>query len=135
MEGVPLVACDLLLEHDEKHADGDEEFLPVPDLCGYGGELWVVADPGVEQEDKRPDDESCDNGDFAEALARQAELEDDRDAEIENEEWVIGCVAELAVEGEEPGWNPDCELDQDEPPGFAQSPGSTEYEGADDAER
>jgi hypothetical protein len=32
VKGVPLVGGDLLLEHDEDHADNDEELQHVPDL-------------------------------------------------------------------------------------------------------
>ena len=45
VEGVPLVAGDLLLEHDEEHADGDEELLHVPDLGGDVGVIGVVGRP------------------------------------------------------------------------------------------
>ena len=37
VEGEPLVAGDLLLEHDEDHADGDEGLLHVPDVGGDVG--------------------------------------------------------------------------------------------------
>jgi hypothetical protein len=62
----------------------------------------MIGDPGVEEKDKGPNNESGDNGDLAEAFARQADLKDDGGGEIQNEEKEVGCVAERAGGGEEP---------------------------------
>ena len=37
VEGEPLVGGDLLLQHDQDHADGDEGLLHVPDVGGDVG--------------------------------------------------------------------------------------------------
>jgi hypothetical protein len=132
VEGVPLVGGDLLLEQDQEHADGDEELLQVPDLIGDGIVSRMIGDPGVEEKDEGPDDESGDNGDFAEALARQADLKDDGGGEIQNEEKEVGCIAKGPGGGEEPDGDPGAELDEKNPPGSAEPPGAGDGEGADD---
>ena len=133
VEGVPLVGRDLLFEQHQKHADGDEEFLQVPDLVGDGIVSRMIGDPGVEEEDEGPDDEAGNNGDLAEALARQADLEDDGGCKIQSEENEVGCVAKGPGGGEQPDRDPRAELDEENPPASAEPSSARDGEGADDA--
>lgn len=134
MEGIPLVGRNLLLEQNEEHTDGDEELLEVPDLIGDGIVSRMVGDPGVEEEDERPDDKASDDGDFAEAFAGQAKLEKNGRGEIKNEEDEVSRVAERAGGGEEPDRRTGSELNEENPPASAKAPGASDGEGADDAE-
>jgi len=134
VEGVPLVGGDLLFEQDQKHADGDEEFLQVPDLIGDGIVSRMVGHPGVGEEDERPDDEAGNNSDLAETLARQADLKDDRGCKIPCAQNEVGGVAEGPGGGEQPDWDPRAELEEDNPPASAESPSARDSEGADDAD-
>jgi hypothetical protein len=134
VEGVPLVDGDLLLKQNEKHTNGDEELLEVPYLIGDGIVSRMVGDPGVEEEDERPNDEADDDGNFTEAFAGQTELEEDSCGEILNEEDEIGCVAKRGGGGEEPDGDPGAELDEENPPASAEDPGASDSERADDAE-
>src|SRR5882757_5156952 len=134
VKGVPLVGRDLLFEQDQEHADGDEEFLQVPDFIGYGIVSRMIGRPGVEEEDEGPDDEPSDDGDFAEALARQADLKDDGGCKIQDEENEVGCVAKGTGGGKKPDRDPGAELDEENPPASAEAPGSHDGEGADNAE-
>ncbi len=113
VEGVPLVAGDALLEHDEEHADDDEELLHVPYLGGDFVELRMAGYPGVEEKNKGPDDESSDDGVLADALARKTELEDNGDGQIEKEEAVVGGVAVEAMRDGKPHGDPGKDLAQD----------------------
>ena len=70
VERIPLVRRDLLLQQDKQHPNGDKKLLQIPDLVGDGVVSRMIRHPGVEEEHQRPDDESSDNGDFAQALAR-----------------------------------------------------------------
>ena len=72
VEGEPLVAGDLLLEHDEDHADGDEGLLHVPDVGGDVGVGGVVDDPGMDEEAECPDEEAGEDGEASGALAGEA---------------------------------------------------------------
>ncbi len=57
VQGEPRVIGDLLLKHDEDHADGDEGFLHVPDMRGDLGIGCVFRhDPRVREEAKGPDE-------------------------------------------------------------------------------
>jgi hypothetical protein len=134
VEGVPLVGRDLLLEQDQKHTDGDEKLLKVPDFIGHSVISRVVSDPGVEQEDKGPDDEANDDSNFAEAFAGQVELEDDRGSEIKNEEDKVSCVAKGAGRSEEPDRDPGAELDKEKPPASPDLPCTGDGERANGAE-
>src|SRR5438874_7245371 len=86
VEGVPLVGRNLLFEQDQEHADGDEEFLQVPYLIGDDIVSRMIRGPGMAKEDERPDNKTGNDGDPAEALARQADLKHDGGPEIEDEE-------------------------------------------------
>jgi hypothetical protein len=134
VEGVPLVSGDLLLKQNEEHTDGDEELLEVPDLIGDGIVSRMVGDPGVEEEDQRPDDKADDDGNFTKAFAGQTELEEGGRGEIKNEEDKVGRVAKGAGGGEEPDGDPGAELDEENPPASTEDPGASDGKGADDAE-
>ena len=60
VKGMPLIRRDLLFEQDQQHAYGDKKLLKVPDLIGHHVVPRPVRDPGVEQEDKRPNNETND---------------------------------------------------------------------------
>src|SRR5258708_2065618 len=135
VEGVPLVRRDLVFEQNQKHADGDEKFLQIPDLIGKDIVSRMIRGPGVEEEDKGPDGETGNDGDLAEALARQADLKHDGGCKIQDEEEEVGCVAKVAVGGEAPERNPGAELDEENPPASAEFPGARDGEGAGDAKK
>jgi hypothetical protein len=132
VEGVPLVGGDLLLEQDQEHADGDEKFLQVPDLISDGIVSRMIRSPGVGEEDEGPDDEADDDGDFAEASARQADVKDDGGCKVQDKEKEVRGVAKRPGGGEEPDRDPGAELDEENPPAFAEAPGPRNREGADD---
>ena len=134
VKGIPLVGRDLLLEQDEQHADSDEKLLQVPDLIGEGIVSRMDADPGVEEEDERPDDEADDNSNLAEAFAGQADLKYEGRREIQDEENEVGRVAKGAGGGEVPDGDPRAQLDKENPPASVQAPGAGNGEGAGDAE-
>src|SRR5437899_2269019 len=75
--GEPAVAGDLLLEHNENHADGDEGLLHVPNVGGDVGVGAIGDDEGVKEEEEGPDDKSGEDGEAAGAAARQAAVEVD----------------------------------------------------------
>jgi len=133
VEGVPVVAGDAALEHDEEHADDDEELLHVPDLGGDVVVFRMVGDPGVEEKDKRPDDESGDDGVLADAFARETKLEDDGDGEVEKEESVVGGVAVERKGDGEPHGHPRKDLAENQTPAFAELPRADEDKGTDDS--
>src|SRR5260370_26536756 len=95
----------------------------------------MVADPGVEEKDERPHKKSADDSVLTQAFARETELEDDRDGEIEKEEAEVGSVAIEVVGDGEPHGDPGEDLTQDETPSPSQVPGSGEDERADDANK
>src|SRR5438552_3740317 len=84
------------------HGVGYKQFLQVPGRIGKDIVSPMIRGPGVEEEDEGPDDEAGDNGDLAEALARQADLKHDGGCKIQDEEKEIGCIANGPGGGEEP---------------------------------
>src|SRR5258707_5294321 len=133
VEGIPLVGGYLLLQQDQEHADGDKEFLQVPDLVGNDIVSGMIRGPGVGEEDERPDHESDNDSDLAETLARQADLKDDSGCEVQDKKKEVGSVAKGAGRGEEPDWDPGTALNEEYPPAPAEFPGPCDGEGADDA--
>ncbi len=119
VEGVPLVAGNLLLEHNEEHADGDEELLHAPDLGGEVGVLGMIGNPGMQEEDESPQDKAADDSVLAEAFAGKPELEDDCGGEIEKEEAEVGGIAIEVVGDGEPHGYPGKDLAYDEAPSLA----------------
>jgi hypothetical protein len=73
----------------------------------------MVGDPGVEEKDEGPDDESSDDGILADAFTRQAELKNDGDGEIEKEEPVVGRIAIETKGNSEPHRHPRKNLPKD----------------------
>src|SRR5580698_9638352 len=102
VEGEPLVTGDLLLEHDEDHADGDEGLLHVPDVRGDVGVGGVVDDPGMEEEAQRPDGEAGEDSEAAGAVAWEAALEVDGGDAVNDAEAPVNGRPVHGV-GDEPG--------------------------------
>ena len=135
VESMPLVGRDLLLKQNKQHADGNEKLLQVPDFVSDGIVPRVVGDPGVEEEDKRPNRETDNDSNFAQTFAGQVELKDDRRGEIKNKKDKIRRVAKRAVGSKDPDRSPRTELYEENPPTSAKPPGSSEPKGTPDAEK
>ena len=135
VESMPLVGRDLLLQQDKQHTDGNEKLLQVPDLIRDGIVSRMVGDPGMEEEDKRPDRETDDDGNSAQTFAGEVESKDDRRSEIKNEEDIIGCVAKRIVRREDPDGRPGAKLDEENPPTSAKPQGSSQPKRTPDAEK
>ena len=106
MVGEPAVAGDLLFEHDENHADGDERLLHVPDVRRDVGVGAMGDDEGVEEEEESPDDESGKDGKPASAAARQAAVEVDRRDRVDGAEIPVDGFAVFASRDEDRHENP-----------------------------
>ena len=135
VEGMPLVSRDLLLQLNKQHADGDEKLLQIPDFVSDGIVPRMVGDPGVEEEDKRPNRKTDHDGNFAETFARKVELKDNRRGEIEDEQNKIGSIAERAIESKDPDWRPCTELNDENPPTPPKPPGSSKRKCTPDTEK
>src|ERR1700761_147412 len=120
---VPLVGRNLLLQQHEKHADSDKKLLKVPDLICNRVISRMVRDPGVKEKDKRPNNEADDDGNLAQAFARQAELKQNSRSEINDKQDKVGCVAKRSRRSEDPDRNPRAELNKQKPPSLAEAPG------------
>ncbi len=120
VQGEPLVIGDLLLQHDENHAQGDESLLHVPDV---GGDIGVVAigdDEGVDEEAESPDVEAGQDGQTSGAFAGEAMLELERGDGVYGAEAPIDGFAELVVADEVADDQPSREMQSGNAPGAAE---------------
>ena len=134
VEGIPLVRGDLLLEQNEQHSNSHEKLLQIPDFIRDGVVSQMVANPGVQKKDERPDHKTENDGDLAEAPAGQAQLEEHGGREINDKEDKISRAAKRVRRSKEPDWNPGTELHEEDPPTSSRIPGARDGECADDAE-
>ena len=130
VEGIPLVAVDLLLQQNKQHADGDEKLLEIPDLVGDGVVPGMAGHPRMREKDEGPGDKTDDDGDFAETLPGKVELEYGGRGEIKDEEREVGGGAKTARGDKEPDGYPCAGLSQNEPPSVAELRGALEQEKA-----
>ena len=130
VESEPFVIGDLVFEHDDEHADGDEELLHVPDLGDEVLPVGTVGDPGMDEEAERPDEESADDGDFSGASGGDTFLEGEAGEDVDAEEAPV-CGSAVGVLMDEPGHGePAGEVYEDEVPAAAE-----EVSGGKDAEK